>query len=246
MGAPVEFGEHGLPLPWLAGLFEEIFRPARLRAQTNAQVVISPWSDHILEAYDPVLARAAVKAACAAVGKPLPAAPTAWRWRFAGLAMGIAGALVLMFCLPELHPGLARARRYMVPAVLLIALGLTLGTWVGVTPQLRRIPQQLVLLPVIWLALVGLNRVRMPRWSLPVATGILALGCQGLASASADNNLVWLFGTLMCTCVISTLLLLPAVAVGRIATRGGSRRDGDVAMAIFASYVIGQFMPLFY
>ena len=34
--------------------------------------------------------------------------------------------------------------------------------------------------------------------------------------------------------------------VGRIATRGGSRRDGDVAMAIFASYVIGQFMPMFY
>ena len=34
--------------------------------------------------------------------------------------------------------------------------------------------------------------------------------------------------------------------VGRIAARGGSRRDGDIAMAIFASYVIGQFMPLFY
>ena len=36
------------------------------------------------------------------------------------------------------------------------------------------------------------------------------------------------------------------VAVGRIATRGGSRRDGDIAMAIFASYIIGEFMPLFY
>jgi hypothetical protein len=77
---------------------------------------------------------------------------------------------------------------------------LTMGTWVGLTPQLRRIPQQLVLLPVIWLALAGLSR----------------------------------------------LLLLPSALVGRIATRGGSRRDGDIAMAIFASYVIGQFMPLFY
>ena len=45
---------------------------------------------------------------------------------------------------------------------------------------------------------------------------------------------------------MSTVLLLPSALVGRIATRGGSRRDGDVAMAIFASYVIGQFMPLFY
>jgi hypothetical protein len=45
---------------------------------------------------------------------------------------------------------------------------------------------------------------------------------------------------------ISTLLLLAGVAVGRIAARGGSRRDGDIAMAIFSSYCIGQFMPLFY
>jgi pimeloyl-ACP methyl ester carboxylesterase len=246
VGAPVELGEHGPPLLLLAGLFEEFFRPAKLRARTDAQVVISPWSDHILEAYDPVLARATVKAACATVGKQVPAAPIAWRWRFAGLVLGIAGALGLMLRLPELHPGLARTLRYIVPAVLLIALGLTLGTWVGVTPQLRRIPQQLFLLPVIWLALAGLSRLRMPRWSLAVITGMLALGCLALRFVSARDSIVWLFATLMCTFVISTLLLLPAVAVGRIAARGGLRRDGDIAMAIFASYVIGQFMPLFY
>ena len=50
----------------------------------------------------------------------------------------------------------------------------------------------------------------------------------------------------MDTLGISTLLLLPSTLVGRIATRGGSMRDGDVAIAIFASYAIGQFMPLFY
>ena len=54
---------------------------------------------------------------------------------------------------------------------------------------------------------------------------------------------IFLVGILMDTLGI---FLLAGVAVGRIATRGGSRRDGDVAMAIFASYVIGQFMPLFY
>src|SRR4029077_12199650 len=138
----------------------EFFRPAQLRAHTNAQVVISPWSDHILEMYDPVLARAAVTAACATVGKPVPAAPTAWRWRFAGLVLGIAGALVLMFRLPELHPRLARIRRFIVPGVLLLALVLTLGTWVGVSPTLRRIPAQLVVLGVVWLALAGLNRLQ--------------------------------------------------------------------------------------
>ncbi len=143
VGAPVELGEHGPPMLLLAGLFEELHRPARFQAQTNAQVVISPWSDHILETFDPVLVRAAVKAACDTVGKPVPAAPTAWRWRFAGLVLGITGALGLMLYLPELHPRLARIRRFIVPAVLLIALILTLGTWLGVTPQLRRIPSSL-------------------------------------------------------------------------------------------------------
>ena len=282
MGAPVELGEHGPPLLLLGGWFEEFFRPAQLRARTDAQVVISPWSDHILEMYDPVLARAAVKAACATVGKPVPAAPKAWRWRFVGLVLGIAGALVLMFRLPELHPRLARIRGFIVPAVLLIAVMLTMGPWVTVTPQLRRIPLQLVLLGVIWLALAGLRRLSiilvgttstssessglrngttwksslpdsstkglircflwLGRGNLVVVTAILALGC--VPPGFVKGN--FLFTVLMCFLAISTLLLLPSVAVGRIAACGGSQRDGDVAMAVFAGYVIGQFMPLFY
>jgi esterase/lipase len=77
VGAPVELGEHGPPVLLLAGFFEEIYRPAQSQARMDAQVVISSWSDHILEMYDPVLVRAAVKAACPTVGKPVPAAPTA-------------------------------------------------------------------------------------------------------------------------------------------------------------------------
>jgi pimeloyl-ACP methyl ester carboxylesterase len=246
VGAAAPLGEHGTPELLLAGLFEEFIRPARLHAQANAQVVISPWSDHALEAYDPVLVKAAVKAACATVGKPVPAAPTAWRWRFAGLVLGIAGALVLMFRLPELHPRLARMRSWIVPAVLLIAIILTTGTWLGMSPQLRRIPQQLVLLVVIWLALAGLTRLRMPRWSLVVVTGILTLGCLALGIAYANPTNFFPFVMLTIILGSSTLSLLAAVAVGRIATRGGSRRDGDVAMAIFASYGIGQIMPMFY
>jgi pimeloyl-ACP methyl ester carboxylesterase len=297
VGAPVKLGTDGPPLLLLGGFFEEFFRPAQLRARTDAQVVISPWSEHILEAYDPVLVRAAVKAACATVGKPVSAAPTAWRWRFLGLVLGIAAALVLMFRLPELHPRLARIRRFIVPAVLLLALVLTLGPWVGVKPQLRRIPAHLVVLGIVWLALAGLSRLSrhlvgttstsspfsspkvattwksslpitirvgktslircfllLGRGSLAVVTGLLALGCLVVAFSAPKvlktlglaEPAIFLFATLTCALAISTLLLLPAVAVGRIASRGGSRRDGDIAMAIFASYVIGQFMPLFY
>jgi pimeloyl-ACP methyl ester carboxylesterase len=251
VGNTATLGKHGPPFLLLFSRFDE-FRPLfgiSLKGQTKGQVVFSPWSEHGTETYDPVLVRAAVKAACAAVGKPVPAAPTAWRWRFAGLVLGIAGALGLMFRLPELHPRLARTRRFIVPAVLLIAAILTMDTWVGVTPELHRIPQQLVLLLFIWPALAGLNRLRMPRWSLAVVTGILALACLPFVASLPFPQFqkgIFLFGTLMSTLAISTLLLLPSTIVGRIASRGGSRRDGDIAMAIFASYVVGQFMPLFY
>jgi len=262
VGAPVDLGAQGPPELLLGGLFEELHRPAQLYAHTNAQVVISPWCDHILEAYDPVLVRAAVQAACTAVGQSVPPAPTAWRWRFAGLLLGITGALVLMFRLPELHPRLACNRKFIVPALLLITAALTTDTWKGMTPQLHRIPQQLFLMVVIWLALAGLSRLRWPKWALPMITALLALGCRALQVAYAEKPLlvvihaghlevtgpvvIWLFATLMCTLAISTLLLLPGLLVSRIAARGGTRRDGDIAMAIFAGYCIGQFMPLFY
>jgi len=248
VGAADPLGEHGPPVLLLFGRFEEfmpLLRPG-IRAQTNAQVVVSPWSDHALEAFDPVLVRAAVAAACASVDKPVPVAPTAWRWRFAGFVLGIASALVLMFRLPEFHPRLARIRGFIVPAVPLIAIILTWGTWFGLAPQWRRIPQQLVLLVVIWLALAALSRLHMPRWSLPVITGILTLGSLALRNAYANPTNFFPFVMLMIILGASTLSLLAGVAVGRIATRRVSRRDGDVAMAIFASYGIGQFMPFFY
>ena len=75
-----------------------------------------------------------------------------------------------------------------------------------------------------------------------VVAGILAVGFLAVAFA-IDSSF---FALLMAIFAISTLLLLPSVAVGKIAARGGSRREGDIAMAIFAGYVIGQFMPLFY
>ena len=123
-----------------------------------------------------------------------------------------------------------------------------MGTWIGVAPQFRRIPQQLVLMVVIWLALAGLSRLRLPRWSLPVVTGILTLASGlvlfGLPLAYVKG--IWLSGVLMTILVIITVSLLPSLLVGRIATRSGARRDGDIAIAIFASYCIGQFLPLFY
>lgn len=242
VGSQADMGEHGPPLLLLVSRFDELNPRAWFKAQTNAQVVFSPRSEHITEAYDPCFVNAGVKPACAPFGKPFPAPPTAWRWRLVGLLLGITGALGLMFCLPEVHPRLARIRGFIVPGVLLLALVLTLWSWVGVGPQLRRIPAHLVLLGVVWLALVGVSRLRIPRWSLAVVTGILAPGLLAVAHATH----IFLFELLMAIFAINTLLLLASAVVGKIAARGGSRRDGDIAMAISASCVIAQFMPLFY
>jgi pimeloyl-ACP methyl ester carboxylesterase len=240
----INLGERGPPLVVLMARFGEFAPVIRtwLKAQTNAQVIISPWSEHITAAWDSGLVYGGVKAACAAFGKPVPAAPTAWRWRLLGLLLGITGALGLMFCLPEIHPRLARIRSFIVPGVLLLTLVLTLWPWAGVSPQLRRIPMHLIVLGVVWLALAGAGRLRMPRWSLPVVTAILTL-C--FFAVFWPTGIIFI-GLLFAIFALSTLLLLPSVAVGRMAARGGSRPDGDIAMAIFASYVIGQFIPLFY
>lgn len=235
-------GERGPPLLLLVAQFSELMPRDWLRAQTNAQIVISPWSEHITAVFDSTLVNAGVKAACAAVGKPVPAPPTAWRWRLAGLVLGAAGGLGLMFSLPELHPRFAGIRRFIVPGVLLLTIALTLGTWVGVTPVLRRIPTQLLVLAVIWRALTGASRRRIPRWSLAVPVAILAPCSYALAHATH----LFLFALLMAIFAISPLLLLLSAVVGNIAARGGSRRNGAIAMAVFAGYVIGQFLPLFY
>jgi hypothetical protein len=235
-------GEGGPSLLLLVAQFSELMSWDWLRAQTNAQVVISPWSEHITACFDSRLVNAGVRAACATVGKPVPVAPTAWRWRLIGLALGMAGALGLMFSLPEVHHRLAEIRKLIVPAILMIAAILTMGTWVGVSPQMRRIPVQFVVLAVVWLALAGASRLRIPRWSLAVVTGILAPCCYAVAHATH----VFLFALLMAIFAISTLLLLGSAVVGWIAASGGSRGDGDIAMAICAGYAIGQFMPLCY
>jgi hypothetical protein len=75
-----------------------------------------------------------------------------------------------------------------------------------------------------------------------VVAAILALG--GLPLGLVIGN--FLFATLMCTLGIGTLLLVVSAVVGSIAAGGESGGDGDIAMAAFASYAIGQFMPLFY
>ncbi len=107
IGAMPVLGNHAPPLLFLAGRFEETFTPALLKTRTDAHLVISPGSDHVLEGFDPVLVNAAVEAACASVHQTPPAPPTAWLWRPFGVILAMLGAGALASYLTDSLPRLA-------------------------------------------------------------------------------------------------------------------------------------------
>ena len=247
-GANVNLGKRGPPLLLLAGDFEELVSTARLKARSDARLVLSPWSDHVLEVFDPRLVNAGVEAACASVGKTPPPPPRSWLWRLAGVVCGMAGALGLMRNLPKLDPRLARARGLLVPAALLMAVVLTTGRWFGASPILHRIPLQLSIGVLAWLALRGISKLGLPRWTLAAAVAALTLLCiivQFIPAVVSGNGgipfrLMALIGT------VCTLIAVVGLVVGRKMASGELRRDGDLAVAIFLGYAIGQWMPKFF
>jgi hypothetical protein len=179
-------GEHGPPLLLLAGRFDEAFPPALLKARTDAHLVVSPWSEHGFESWDPVLVNAAVEAACAAVGKTPPAAPTCWHWRLAGVVLGMLGALGLALCLPKLPPRWAGGRGLLVSAIFIVAFVLTTRMWLDATPQPRHFPAQGAAIVITLLVLLGVGRLRVPRWGFTA----LAVAVWFCAVAIPDIRLI--------------------------------------------------------
>jgi pimeloyl-ACP methyl ester carboxylesterase len=235
VGALPNLGSGGPPLLLLAGRWEEAVPTSWLKEQTNARLVLSAWSDHALEPYDPQLVNAAVETACVAVGRPPPSAPTRWRWRLAGLGLALLGALVLALSVPARWPQLAQVRGVLVAGIFIAAIALTAGTWVSAAPHLRRVPVALAVTGVAWLVIGGAGRLKIPRWSFPALAAAAALGC-----GAAGAYFLALFAGLFAG------ILFAGTVLGFLATRGATRRQGDIAMAIIVGYAIGQWMPTFY
>lgn len=220
-------GDHAPPLLLLTGRFEEAFPPALLKTRSDARLVISPWADHLLEGFDPVLVNAAVEAACAAVHQTPPAPPTAWLWRLFGAALAMLAAGALASGLTDLFPQLARCRGLLIGVFIIAAFLLTMcGRWVDATPHLRL---QAIAMPVAFLLAMVVGRLSIPRWSF-AALGVLLMviaACWFKASGS------WIALKFF----FCTLLLMPAliagIVIGWFAARRGSRLQGDIAMAIF-------------
>ena len=160
----------------------------------------------------------------------------------------MAGALCLTRHLPKLDPRLARARGLLVPAALLTAVALTTGRWFGASPILHRIPLQLSIGVIVWLALTGISKLGLPRWTLAAVVATFTFFCiivqfiPVLASGAGriPFHLMALIGT------VCTLFAGVGLVLGRRMASGGSRRDGDLAVAIFLGYAIGQWMPKFF
>jgi hypothetical protein len=235
VGASPDLGARGLPLLLMTGQFDEVFPPAQLKARTDGRLVVSPWCDHALETYDSQLVNTAVAAACAAVGRTPPAPPASWHWRLAGMMIGVLGALALAFCLPAFPPQWSWVRGLLVPAIYLVALVLTTGTWLGVEPLWRRLPLYLAYTAVGMILVFGAAKLRLRRWSFLALAVALWLGCF-LGGARVLAFLLSLF----------TLILMVATVLGALAARRGTRRDADLALVFFMGYALGQWLPMTY
>ncbi len=238
VGSMPVLGDHAPPLLLLAGRFEEGLTPDVLKTRTDARLVISPWSDHLLEGFDPVLVNAAVEAACAAVHKTPPPPPTAWRWRLLGVALAMMGVGGLASCLTNLFPQLARFRGVLIGVLIAAAFMLTIdGRWLEARPHFRL---QVIALPVILILAIIAGKLRIPRWSLValcvVVTAIAV--CWFMASPSRASLI------LMASTVVLTPALIAGVVIGWFAARRGSRLQGDIAMGIFLGCVPFQCLEL--
>jgi hypothetical protein len=238
IGSMPVLGDHAPPLLLLAGRFEEALPLVLLKTRTDARLVISPWSDHFLEGFDPVLVNAAVDAACTALHKTPPAPVTAWRWRLIGAVLAILAAAGLASCLTDLLPQLARFRGLLIGLFIVAAFMLTVGgRWLEATPHLRL---QVIAMPVILLLAIIAGRLRIPRWSfaaLSVVVTVIAV-CWFKASLSRPALI------LMASTLVLTPALIAGIVVGWFAARRGSRLQGDIAMAIFLGYVPFQCLEL--
>jgi len=227
VGSMPVLGDHAPPLLLLAGQFEEAFTPALLKTRTDARLVISPWSDHLLEAFDPVLVNAAVEAACAAVHKTPPAPPTAWCWRLIGAVLAMLAAGKLASCLTDLFPQLARFRGLFIGVFIAFAFMFTIGgRWLEATLHLRL---QVIAMPVILLLAIIAGRLRIPRWSLAALSVLVTVIAVCWFKASLSRPAL----ILMASTLVLTPALIAGIVIGWFAARRGSRLQGDIAMAIF-------------
>lgn len=235
IGSMPVLGDHAPPLLFLSGRFDEVFPPALLKSRTDAHWVISPWANHGLEAFSPMLMNAAVQAACATARKTPSPPPSAWIWRLLGDVLAILAAGKLASCLADLFPQLGRFRGLFMGAFLIATFMLTVsGRWIDAVPHPRFFLKQGTTTVIILLLAIVAGRRRIPRWSfaaLAILLGLIVVWCLKAAG-----------GIVLTQFAIFTFAqaVIVGTVISYITTRRGSRLQGDVAMAIITGYAVFQ------
>jgi len=238
VGSTPVLGGRAPPLLLLAGRFDEFLSPALLKTRTDARLVISPRSDHVLEMWDPLLVNAAVEAACSAVHKMPPAPPTAWHWRLLGIVLAILAAGRLALYLPELFPHLARFRGLLLAVLFAVSFTLTVGfAWLDTAPHLWILPRQSALMAVILTLAIVAGRLRIPRCSFAVL-GLLLTAMAFCWLQASGSDAAFQFTA------FTGLGLTPALIAGISTARHESRLQGDIAMAIIVGWGAFQWFEL--
>jgi pimeloyl-ACP methyl ester carboxylesterase len=238
VGADAHLGDHGSPL-LLVGRFDEFFKPSELKARTDARTIVSPWSNHGFELFDPLLIHAAVNAASAAISQPAPHSSMVWFWNVVGVLLAMLGAFTLALTLPELPGRWAWAHGVLVAVIISGACFLTFHNWLDLKPHPKNIPWQIIAAIVAVPLLAGARKLRVRRGALgllAIATGVAAVFATHTVFAQTNLPLFWI---VRLSLVLAPSLLFGAV-VGMVATIRGSQFSGDVAMALIVGVSLFQ------
>jgi hypothetical protein len=230
-GADPQLGEHAPPLLLLVGRFDEFFKPDELKTRTDAQTLVSPWSNHGLELFDPLLIHAAVNAASAAIGQSPPPASTAWCWHVAGVFLALFGAFSLALVLPDSPPKWAWARGLFIAVLIGSAYFLTLNNYFDLKPHSQNFLSQTIATIVAVLILAGARKLRIPRWTFAILAIALAIAAIVATGTVMAHMIIPLFRIVRLSLVLAPALLVGTI-VGTTAAFRGSRFSGDVAMAL--------------
>ena len=238
VGSSPRLGDNPPPLLLLIGRYDEIHKPEEIKARADAQSVISPWSNHGAEGFDRRLINAAVRAACAAVGKGPPARLTHWWWRIVGNALVTLGALGLALVLPAFAGRWSWLRGLLVAAVFFGAFALAKVDW---KPHWMSVPAQMTAAAIALVVLAAAGKLRVRRWIfLPVAA-LLLIACLAGRELVMAKVSIGAFSILLFSFKLA-VGMLAGTLIGFVADLRGPRLAGDIAMAA----VIGcSIFPMF-
>lgn len=238
IGSLAKLDDNAPPLLLISGELDEFIPASLVRARTDARVRLFPGCDHVSELYDRRLINFAVAEACITVDKTAPPASFCWRRRVAGLLLGWLGAIGLAVVVMRAPGWPARWVCFRAPVfsiVLIFGNAIVAQPWCGAMPHFQRLPWYLAGGILFWLLAASLRQLKIPRWSL-LALAVVVTLIAGVTRFHA----VMLLGAFF------FFALLAGTVCGAIVARCGSPRDGDITLAIFAGYVIGQWIVKFW